>query len=164
MVTALGSNQKRMITDNEDNDRMIHSLESVDFLKVDPENYILFECADEEKIISVQQEFHKGSKDGEEADEDASETKGKSFRHIEFGGIEDLPVRASDICILHQPFVCHSILICPLFGSKLFFEEIRVEDDSSCHKIGQIRRIRPSKVFSEQSLICLVHQSYERAR
>jgi hypothetical protein len=64
-----------MITDNEDNDRMIHSLESVDFLKVDPENYILFECADEEKIISVQQEFHKGSKDGEEADEDASETK-----------------------------------------------------------------------------------------
>ena len=53
-MTALGSIQKRMIQDNEDNDRMIHSLESVDFLKVDPENYILFECADEEKVISVE--------------------------------------------------------------------------------------------------------------
>jgi len=39
---------------------MLHSLESMDFLKVDPENYILFECADEEKVISVEQEFHKG--------------------------------------------------------------------------------------------------------
>jgi hypothetical protein len=33
---------------------MLHSLESMDFLKVDPENYILFECADEEKVISVE--------------------------------------------------------------------------------------------------------------
>ena len=49
-----------MIQDNEENDRMIHSLDSVDFLKVDPENYILFECADDEKVISVEQEFHKG--------------------------------------------------------------------------------------------------------
>ena len=54
LVTALGSIQKRMIQDNEENDRMIHSLDSVDFLKVDPENYILFECADDEKVISVE--------------------------------------------------------------------------------------------------------------
>lgn len=53
-----------MIQDNEENDRMLHSLDSVDFLKVDQENYILFECADEEKVISVQQEFDKGRKDG----------------------------------------------------------------------------------------------------
>lgn len=78
MVTALGFEQKRAIQDNEDNDRMLHSLESMDFLKVDPENYILFECADEEKVISVEQEFHKGiteeNKKNEE-DDSATETK-----------------------------------------------------------------------------------------
>jgi|TARA_B110000285_G_scaffold233570_1_gene307783 hypothetical protein len=42
-----------MITDNQENDRMLHSLESVDYLKVDPENFILFECSEEEKIISI---------------------------------------------------------------------------------------------------------------
>ena len=56
---------------------MLHSLESIDFLKVDPENYILFECADEEKVISVEQEFHKGIADtgGDEEDQSALETK-----------------------------------------------------------------------------------------
>jgi hypothetical protein len=53
---------------------MLHSLESVDFLKVDPENYILFECADEEKVISVEQEFSKGKTDIEE-ENGSSETK-----------------------------------------------------------------------------------------
>lgn len=53
---------------------MLHSLESVDYLKVDTENYILFECADEEKVISVEQEFHKGKIDDDE-DQAASETK-----------------------------------------------------------------------------------------
>jgi len=63
-----------MIQDNEENDRMLHSLESVDFLKVDPENYILFECADEEKVISIEQEFHKGVIDNDE-EQSSSETK-----------------------------------------------------------------------------------------
>jgi len=57
---------------------MLHSLESMDFLKVDPENYILFECADEEKVISVEQEFHKGiTEESLKNDEDdaATETK-----------------------------------------------------------------------------------------
>lgn len=70
----MGSIQKRMIQDNEENDRMLHSLESVDFLKVDPENYILFECADEEKVISIEQEFHKGVIDNDE-EQSSSETK-----------------------------------------------------------------------------------------
>lgn len=39
---------------------MIHSLESVSFLKVEPENFILFECSDDtHKIISVYNEFTK---------------------------------------------------------------------------------------------------------
>ena len=39
---------------------MVHSLESVNFLKVEPRNFILFEFADTaNKIISIYQEFDK---------------------------------------------------------------------------------------------------------
>lgn len=41
-VIALGSNLRRPLLDGDGNDRMIHSLESVNFLKVDSENYIHF--------------------------------------------------------------------------------------------------------------------------
>ena len=56
-ILALGSREKRMVIDAQGNQRMIHSLESVNFLKVDQQNSLLFECADENKIVSVQQEF-----------------------------------------------------------------------------------------------------------
>lgn len=40
---------------------MIHSLESVNFLKLDSKNYVLFECAKPEaRIISIDQEYIKG--------------------------------------------------------------------------------------------------------
>jgi len=46
---------------------MIHSLESVNFLKVDSENYVLFECAEDDRIISIQQEYEMGNHvDGDE--------------------------------------------------------------------------------------------------
>ena len=53
-VLALGSIQKRPIQDDKQNDYMIHSLESVDYLKIDCENFVLFECADDDRIISIQ--------------------------------------------------------------------------------------------------------------
>lgn len=58
--------QKREIVDDLKNDRIVHSLESVNYLKIDAENFITFECADENKIISVFQEYDKeepGKKD-----------------------------------------------------------------------------------------------------
>ena len=58
-IIALGSEQKRMIVDDLGNDRILHSLESVNYLKIDPDNFITFECADENKIISVYQEYSK---------------------------------------------------------------------------------------------------------
>jgi len=48
-ILALGSIQKRALKDAEGNDRMIHSLESMNFLKVDPSNYLLFACAKTDK-------------------------------------------------------------------------------------------------------------------
>ena len=52
-ILALGAIDKRMVMDENQNERMIHSLESVNYLKVAPENYILFECAQANKVISI---------------------------------------------------------------------------------------------------------------
>ena len=48
---------------------MIHSLEAYNFLKVDKNNYLLFECAkSNQRIVSIQQEYIKGdAQSGEEA-------------------------------------------------------------------------------------------------
>lgn len=32
---------------------MVHSLESVQYLKIDNDNFVLFECADQGRIISI---------------------------------------------------------------------------------------------------------------
>jgi hypothetical protein len=60
-VLCLGSIERRAIKDSNGIDRMIHSLESVNFLKLDSNNYVLFECAKPEfRIISIDQEYIKG--------------------------------------------------------------------------------------------------------
>ena len=42
-------------------DRMIHSLESVNFLRLDSSNCLLFACTDPmKKVITIQQEYQKG--------------------------------------------------------------------------------------------------------
>ena len=67
-ILSLGSIEKRHLVDNKGVDRMLHSLESVNFLKVDKGNYIVFECANgDERQISIQQEYFKG-KGGENED------------------------------------------------------------------------------------------------
>jgi len=71
-VVALGSNERRPLRDAEGNQRMIHALEAMNFLKVDPSNFLLFACAKREKReVSVTQEFVKEQKEarkGEEAE------------------------------------------------------------------------------------------------
>ena len=36
---------------------MVHSLASCNYLKIDSQNHILFECSSEEKIINVQSQY-----------------------------------------------------------------------------------------------------------
>lgn len=61
-IVALGGVEKRAIMDSQGQERMIHSLQSTNYLKVDPENYLLFACAKSEKSeIRVQQEYEKSS-------------------------------------------------------------------------------------------------------
>ena len=68
-VLALGSNEKRPLTDSQGLQRMIHSLESCNYLKVDKGNYILFSCAKySDRQVQIQQEYSKGQKGAEETD------------------------------------------------------------------------------------------------
>lgn len=54
-VLSLGMKEKREVTDNEGFDRMIHSLESCNFLKLNKNNYLLFECARPgTRVVSIQ--------------------------------------------------------------------------------------------------------------
>ena len=43
-VIALGAIPKRPLNDNDGSLKMLHSLDGFSFLKVDPINYIQFEC------------------------------------------------------------------------------------------------------------------------
>jgi hypothetical protein len=53
-VLSMGSDEQRIIQDSKGVDRMIHSLESCNFLKVDKNNFIVFECAkSSNRIISI---------------------------------------------------------------------------------------------------------------
>ena len=64
-VLSMGSDEQRIIQDINGVDRMIHSLESVNFLKVDKNNFIVFECAkSSNRIVSINQEYVKKG-DGE---------------------------------------------------------------------------------------------------
>jgi len=68
-VLALGSTEKRPLDDSLGQQRMIHSLESCNYLKVDKGNYILFSCAKyTDRQVQIQQEFMKGGKGSEETD------------------------------------------------------------------------------------------------
>ena len=66
-ILALGAIDKREVFDENNNERMVHSLESVNFLKVASDNYILFECAQANHSISIQSEYSKqDAQSGEE--------------------------------------------------------------------------------------------------
>ena len=48
-VMHLGTMDKKFLTDSKGREHMLHSLEAYTFLKVDPGNYLKFDCTDEDK-------------------------------------------------------------------------------------------------------------------
>lgn len=66
-VISLGSEGKRSVKAQNGQEKMIHPLESTNYLKVEHDNYITFQFAGEKKIINILQQFNKkNSKSGEE--------------------------------------------------------------------------------------------------
>ena len=45
----LGTMDKKFLTDSQGREHMLHSPEAYTFLKVDPGNYLKFDCTDEDK-------------------------------------------------------------------------------------------------------------------
>ena len=71
-IIALGAIDKREVLDTNGSERMIHSLESVNYLKVNKGNFVLFSCADEDRVIAIEQEFEKlNQSSGEETSYEA---------------------------------------------------------------------------------------------
>lgn len=69
-VVHLGTQHKRVLIDSNNREVLLHSLESYNFLKVDPCNYLKFNCLNEdEQSIQVMQEYsapdHSKSTDNE---------------------------------------------------------------------------------------------------
>ena len=54
-VISLGSDGKRIITASNGQEKMLHPLESTNYLKVEHDNYIRFEFSGEKKIIHIMQ-------------------------------------------------------------------------------------------------------------
>lgn len=56
-ILALGQVPKRKLVDNEGQSKVIHSLDSLSFLKVDKTNYMNFKCQEySNRVISIEQE------------------------------------------------------------------------------------------------------------
>lgn len=56
-VISLGSEGKRFITGSNGQEKIIHPLESTNYLKVEHDNYIRFEFSGEKKVIHILQQF-----------------------------------------------------------------------------------------------------------
>ena len=52
-MIELGTQHKRVVDDDCGQQQKLHSLESVNYLKIDPKNFIEFSFAGQEKTISV---------------------------------------------------------------------------------------------------------------
>lgn len=66
-VYSLGSRSKQSITADNGQEKMVHSLDSVSYLKIHPKNFVLFEFATDQRVISIMQQFtKKNSKFGDE--------------------------------------------------------------------------------------------------
>jgi hypothetical protein len=62
-VISLGTTDKKTIKDFEGQDKVIHSLDSFEYLKIEKNNYINFKCQYyANRVISIENEFEKRSK------------------------------------------------------------------------------------------------------
>jgi hypothetical protein len=58
-LISLGSFDKRYIKTANGQEKMIHAIESINYLKVDPENFVFFDFAGPKKLLKIEQQFWK---------------------------------------------------------------------------------------------------------
>jgi len=92
---ALGAIDKREVFDENNNERMVHSLESVNFLKVASDNYILFECAQANHSISIQSEYSR---------QDAQSGEETNYENVYSIQLHDITLR--ELLLFQSIYVC----------------------------------------------------------
>ena len=65
-LISLGSFDKRMIRSEDGQEKMIHAIQSCDYLKCHPQNFIYFDLSSEKRHINIEQQFAKKTKAGVE--------------------------------------------------------------------------------------------------
>ena len=94
-VISLGSDGKRSIKAQNGQEKMIHPLESTNYLKVEPDNFLRFEFSGERKEIHILQQFNKqNTKSGEET----------AFDDVYKIKISDITLR--ELLIFQSLYVC----------------------------------------------------------
>ena len=105
-VISLGSIEKRAVKDNKKLDWMIHSLESVNFLKVDTSNYLTFDCAKTgNRVVSIEQEFLKGHKEGEKNEDHQGEET--AFTNLLNVKIHEITLR--ELLLFNSLYLCKTL-------------------------------------------------------
>jgi hypothetical protein len=94
-IIALGAIDKREVFDENNNERMVHSLESVNFLKVASDNYILFECAQANHSISIQSEYSR---------QDAQSGEETNYENVYSIQLHDITLR--ELLLFQSIYVC----------------------------------------------------------
>ena len=99
-VLSLGTMEKRAITDNKKMNRMIHSLESCNFLKVDKSNYLVFQCQKaSNRVVAIEQEYVKG-----ETKDSGEET---SFTNLLNVRVHEITLR--ELLLFNSLYVCKTL-------------------------------------------------------
>ena len=65
-MVSINSIDKRCIMADNGQEKMCHSLQSTNYLKIDTSNFILFEFATDNNVVSIMQQYTKTSKSGDE--------------------------------------------------------------------------------------------------
>ena len=98
-VLALGKVEKRKLSSIDGQMKMIHSLDSLSFLKVDKINFINFKCQDyNNRVISIEQE------DEHTIDIDGKPETINSYREIYKVKIHEITLR--ELLILQSLYIC----------------------------------------------------------
>ena len=99
-IVALGSVEKRPMLDSAGQERMLHSLQSSNYLKVDPENFLLFATAKEAKReIKVQQEYEKSSTGGQ----------GQETEFLDIYGIKLWQITLRELLLLNSIYLAKTL-------------------------------------------------------
>jgi len=96
-VITLNANDRRAVTACNGQEQMIHSLASTNYLKIETSNFILFEFATDNKVVSIMHEY---------STEDATTGEETHFESIYKIRLHDITLR--ELLLFQSLYVCRT--------------------------------------------------------